>query len=158
MGKHELVDIESSEFEKKILEIISKFQKKDAPSLRFIKLPNGWVYDKQTGLKWGPSSSEYMNLAKAKEYCFKNGGRLPTLKELQSLVDYSKHEPAIEKESFPDTKSNWYWTSDITAWNKNAAWCVSFCYGYVIFGSEGSSNYARPVRANEFCVTQNEEN
>lgn len=38
------------------------------------------------------------------------GWRLPTVKELFALVDRGRHNPAIDTEKFPDTKSDWYWT------------------------------------------------
>lgn len=39
------------------------------------------------------------------------GWRMPTRKELESLVDTSRYNPAIDTEKYPDTKSDWYWTS-----------------------------------------------
>ncbi len=59
------------------------------------------------------------------------GWRLPTIKELFSLVDHTKTGPAIDTEKFPDTKSDWYWSSTPTTWNSSARWVVGFHNGFV---------------------------
>lgn len=148
--KSELVDIDSPQFVNSVLNIILKLNKKEIinPS-RFIKLPDGWVFDKQTSLEWGPSSTNSMNLSKSKDYCEEKGGRLPNMKELQGLVDYKKHDSCIDKEAFPDTKSEYYWTSDVTAWRNDASWCVSFNGGDVGGYNEDSNNCVRPVRSSQ---------
>jgi len=73
-----------------------------------------------------------------------DGWRLPTVTELQSLVDRSRSDPAIDTAKFPDTKSDWYWTSTPCAWNKNARWVVDFSYGVV---SDFNVSYTACVRA-----------
>lgn len=149
MKTFNLVDVNSEEFKSVVLGIVQSSCPKLKTSTRFVTLPDGYVRDLTTGLDWGKSSSEYMNLSKAKDFCVKNGGRLPTMKELQSLVDYTKHDPAIDKDFFPDTKSAWYWTSDITAWDKVAVWCVSFNGGNVSYDDEGFNSDVRPVRSSQ---------
>lgn len=61
-----------------------------------------------------------------------DGWRLPTIKELLTLVDYEKHEPACSV--FPDCPSEWFWSSSAYAGNTPGAWIVYFNFGY-------SSNY-----------------
>jgi len=76
--------------------------------------------------------------------------RLPTIEELASLVDYSKREPAIDTEAFPDTKSSWYWSSTPVAGSVGFAWYVYFYGGGVGDGFyKNSSGYVRPVRASQ---------
>ena len=60
-----------------------------------------------------------------------DGWRLPTRKELESLVDTSRHDPAIDTDKFPDTKSKWYWTSTPCVWSDTTVWVVSFNGGDV---------------------------
>jgi hypothetical protein len=55
--------------------------------------------------------------------------RLPTRAELLTLVDDTRHEPAIDTAAFPSCKSNWYWTSTPCAWSSGYAWLVSFSGG-----------------------------
>jgi len=116
---------------------------------RFKKLKDGWVRDIILGIEWGPSSEESMTWDKAKEYCAKLGGRLPEVNELQSLVDYSKRDPAIDKNLFPDTKSSWYWTGTEVAGGSVSAWLVGFGGGYVYRYFKGFSSYVRPCRVSQ---------
>ena len=118
---------------------------------RFKKLPDDWVRDTMVGVEWGPSSDKYLTFSQAQEYCAKLGGRLPEVNELQSLVDYTKRDPAINKDLFPDTKSSWYWTGTELAGSASSAWCVYFFYGHVLYDSvKGDGGYVRPVRASQF--------
>ena len=75
--------------------------------------------------------------------------RLPTRFELESILDLSRHNPAVDTEKFPGTKSTWYWTSSACAWNDAAVWVVYFSYGLV--GSNHRNDYAcvRAVRAGQ---------
>lgn len=112
------------------------------------KKSRGIVKDSITGLDWLPSSDKYMTYQEAVEYCEKLGARLPTVQELFSLVDYSKREPAINTNIFPDTKSSYYWTSTEYkgySWR----WVVGFRDGFVGNDDEGGVNYVRPVRASQ---------
>jgi len=113
---------------------------------RFKRLKDGWIHDNELNLDWGPSSDNWMSLKDAEEYCVKQGGRLPTLKELHSLIDYSKYDPAANKKVFKDVKSSWYWSGMRTAWNAGAVWCVGFGRGSVSILGEDVDNYVRPVR------------
>lgn len=74
------------------------------------------------------------------------GWRLPTRPELISLLDLSRHDPAIDVDQFPDTKSAWYWTSTPCAWNEDARWIVSFGSGLVLDFHRSSHAFVRAVR------------
>ena len=74
--------------------------------------------------------------------------RLPTVKELQSLVDYSTHSPSasVPGETTPDMA--FYWSSTSHAVNANWAWDVDFGYGYVgICGKIADPDFTDYVRA-----------
>jgi hypothetical protein len=77
------------------------------------------------------------------------GWRLPTRFELESLLDLSRHDPAIDTEKYPDTKSTWYWTSSACAWNDTAVWVVDFGGGHVGSDRRGSFACVRAVRAGQ---------
>ncbi len=76
-----------------------------------------------------------------------DGWRLPTRAELLTLVDETRHEPAIETSAFPDTQSSWYWTSTPAAWNPSSvAWFVSFGYGDADADYRFNEAFVRAVR------------
>jgi hypothetical protein len=114
---------------------------------RFIRNQDGTVTDNLLGLTWGQTLSKKFNWEYAKKECEKIGYRLPTRRELESLVDITKSNPALDKEIFPDTKTDdYYWTSDSVADYPASAWMVGFNSGYVRYFHKGSNFYVRPVR------------
>jgi hypothetical protein len=74
--------------------------------------------------------------------------RIPTVKELASLVDRCEYRPAIHKDSFPDTIPMAYISSTVDAKNNNRFWYVNFFDGSVgVNGPQGRS--LRLVRAGQ---------
>ena len=59
------------------------------------------------------------------------GWRLPTVDELQTILDRSRHSPSADTERFPDTQSEPYWSSTPCSWDSDARWVVHFYYGSV---------------------------
>ena len=72
--------------------------------------------------------------------------RLPTIQELFGLVDHSRKQPAIDTDAFPKAKSDWYWSSTISAWSSGCAWVVLFDGGYVDGGYRDGRAFVRAVR------------
>ena len=150
MSEFKLVDINSAEFKKVVMKIIEEGQNVNSlQNKRFMRLSDNLIRDLELNIEWGLSSSNSMNYKDAQEYAESKGGRLPSIKELQSLVDYDKHEPAIDINVFSDTKQDWYWTSVKTAWRKDAAWGLSFDNGRVGSYYGDNNGYVRPVRASQ---------
>lgn len=56
--------------------------------------------------------------------------RLPTIRELSSLVDYDRHNP-IDERVFPATPERWFWSSTPFFRFPKRAWIVAFGYGDV---------------------------
>ncbi|PAT38861.1 hypothetical protein CK623_12770 [Vandammella animalimorsus] len=56
-------------------------------------------------------------------------GRLPSLKELQTLVNRDCTNPAIDTDTFPNTPGTWYWTRTPYAGSSADAWIVGFSEG-----------------------------
>lgn len=77
------------------------------------------------------------------------GWRLPTRQELEPILDLSRHEPAIDTDKFPDTKSAYYWTSSQCAWNESAVWVVYFGYGSVDGFRRSNGACVRAVRSSQ---------
>jgi len=115
---------------------------------RFVRNADGTVTDKQLHLIWYPTLPKKLTWEEAKKECEKIGCRLPTTHELFNLVDVNKYEPAIDKEIFPDTKTDdYYWTQDTCPWSIGIARIVFFYYGFVNSLSKDNGNYVRPVRS-----------
>ena len=104
-------------------------------------------------LEWSQTllDGETVTLSDAEEAVAKlgEGWRLPTRQELESLLDLSRHDPAIDTSNYPDTKSCAYWTSTPCAWNSAARWVVYFGYGYVADDDRNHYACVRAVRAGQ---------
>ncbi len=76
------------------------------------------------------------------------GWRLPNVKELSSITDKSRNNPAIDFTAFPATPSNWFWTSTPYAGDASDAWVVRFGDGVVddYYGYRDSTGHVRLVR------------
>jgi len=103
------------------------------------------VLDTQTGLEWQAKMSGRMNWHEAIDYAKSLGEnwRLPTIKELLTLIDYEKAYPAT---MFPGHKSAALWSSSVCADHTGYAWLVDFDYGYVSNLSKAYGYRVRCVR------------
>ena len=104
-------------------------------------------------LEWSKTllAGEKVNYADAEKAVDKlgDGWRLPTRAELESLLDLSRHYPAIDTDKYPDTKSTHYWTSSKCAWNEEARWVVYFLNGVVNVYHQNDGACVRAVRASQ---------
>lgn len=69
--------------------------------------------------------------------------RLPTVKELGSLVSRDCVNPAIDLKLFPNTPPLWFWTSSHDEGDSSSARYIDFKSG---FSDEDDRNLANPVR------------
>lgn len=128
---------------------------------------NGTITDNKTGLIWQKCSMGYNNDAtcsddgnttnntatwvNAVSYCeslnlaSQTDWRLPNVKELKTLVDYSTYNPSINN-LFTNTVANYYWSSSTNVLNTSYAWVVNFGYGDTYSGGKTNSYYVRCVR------------
>jgi len=92
------------------------------PSIHTVKVGN---------LEWQADVPEQVFTwedAKAYAASLGDGWRLPTVKELLSLVDYETHNPACSV--FPDCPSKGFWSSSVYSGDTTTAWSVYFGNGY----------------------------
>jgi hypothetical protein len=132
-------------------------------TVRYRDNGDGTVTDLFTGLMWEKNISEYtsfMSWENALAYCEGlnlvgySDWRMPTIKELRSLIDYSLFYPAVDTTFFPEKSSRYWsshWTSTTMANNTGSAWIIGFIgynYGGGSIDKRGSS-YVRAVRGGQ---------
>jgi hypothetical protein len=123
------------------------------PKTRFAVLENQLVQDQLTGLVWQqvPSRTE-MTWVDAGAYCptVGQGFRLPTVRELESLVDLTpaRKEPKIDTTAFPDLpgRAGAFWTSTPYVISPGAAWMVYLMGGVSIVEDTGNRFWVLCVR------------
>ena len=129
----------------------------------FVDNGDGTVTDTNTNLMWGQATDKNIYTWKqAMDYCdnLTLGGhsdwRLPTRNELQSLVNYRRHSPAISMSYFPKFKPNYfpytapsdYWASTTSATSaSDQAWFVNFRFGEVYYIDKSNYYHVRAVRS-----------
>jgi hypothetical protein len=118
---------------------------------RYQAQAGGLVHDEATGLTWQQTidAGSYI-VSEATTYCASLGAgwRLPSLTELQSIVDYTKSDPAIDEDAFPNTPSDpsSFWTSSPAAGAPGGEWSVRFDFGAASYSPSTYTFMARCVR------------
>lgn len=121
---------------------------------RFVDNGDGTITDTLTGDMWtkDDATEKAVKHAAAEQACkdCRVGGytdwELPTRVRLLTLVDDTRHDPAINP-IFASCKSEWYWTStSYAASPSDGAWFVSFYYGSSVSGYRGYDFRVRAVR------------
>jgi hypothetical protein len=108
------------------------------------------ISDLATGLTWQQTpSAQAMTWDAVASYCtgLSGGFRAPSMKELQTLVDYSVASPgpAIDKLAFPGFQAH-FWTSTRSPNNTTVAWLVMFDSGTATWNGTETNYYVRCVR------------
>lgn len=78
--------------------------------------------------------------------CGASDWRVPTRKELLSIVDNSRFDPAIDPSYFPNTASVHFWSSTPYPEQPNSAWHVYFHYGEAYPNQKANAHPVRLVR------------
>ena len=117
---------------------------------------DGTITDNVTGLMW---QKEDDNTARtwddANSYCNDltlasyTDCRLPSKKELMSIVDYGTYNPSIDTAYFPGTNASSYWSSTTYAGGSSYAWCGYFDYGRIGYDYKSYIADVRCVRGQE---------
>lgn len=102
------------------------------------EIGEGAVTDKDTGLVWERAFMEEPgSWEEASAYCSAletdgGGWRMPTARELSTLVDDGKFAPAIEEAVFPDTPADRFWAFV----GEDEPWIVEFYGGTSFSGAQ----------------------
>ncbi|XXY54628.1 DUF1566 domain-containing protein [Sorangium sp. So ce269] len=101
-----------------------------------LSIDEEWVLDGSTGLVWQRhASTTRFTWSDALEHCEeltlagKEDWRLPSAKELLSIVDDQRSGPAIDLEAFPETPSDPFWSSTPAIDSADNAILVNFSNG-----------------------------
>jgi hypothetical protein len=78
--------------------------------------------------------------------CGAHDWRLPTVKELESIVDFGRAGPAVDPAYFPNTADSYYWSATPYAGDGRIAWYVSFNHGSASHGVRDFGLHVRLVR------------
>jgi hypothetical protein len=136
------------------------------PSPRFTDNSNGTVTDKLTGLIWLKDANcalfrapENWSDAIVDSNGLTSGScgltddsifgdwRLPNIREMESLIDFSQFDPAIPSEHpFENVQSDGYWSSTTYADSSSAAWSIDINDSQVNYSSKSDNFYVWPVR------------
>jgi hypothetical protein len=96
------------------------------------------VEDLGRGLLWQRTASrDLFTWADALRHCRalvlvggRGAFRLPSVKELQTLVDDTVTDPSIDRAAFPGEPSEFFWSSTPCAHSHGSAWGVNFAIGF----------------------------
>lgn len=80
---------------------------------------------------------------------YNTGWRLPTRRELLSIVHNGAWSPSIDSAYFPATQSSWYWSADTYAPGPASAWLVYFGDGDAVIDYKTVTDYVRLVRSGQ---------
>lgn len=98
----------------------------------------------------GTDTEDFINALNAQNFGGFSDWRMPTVRELSSLVNSGTYNPAVDGAWFPHTRSDRYWSS--TASGLSTAWYVHFSSGAVTgdyVSDKSNSYYVRAVRAGQ---------
>ena len=135
-----------------------------APDSRYLNHGDGTVTDITTGLMWkqcaeGLSGADCVSGApmhftredakkqpQGQTFAGHSDWRLPTHKELLTLVEKRCYNPSINATLFPGTPTTGYWSSTPGAFNADYTWIVAFGFGDLYYGSPSGPFTLRLVR------------
>jgi hypothetical protein len=133
------------------------------PSIRFRDNGDGTITDNMTGLMWlinANNAGGVMTWNNALTYvaglnegtnsgnCSYNDWRLPSVNDLETLINYSQSElyTWLNDQGFANVQNNYYWTSTTYAPNNSNVWSVWIYDCTTLNRYKTSNSYIWPVR------------
>jgi hypothetical protein len=119
----------------------------------FLDNMDGTVTDTYSGLMWQQATAPgTYTWEEALSYCENltlagyADWRLPDVNEIQSIVDYTRYNPAIDTTYFSNTMTTYYWSSTTRYGRDNESWAFWLNDGAMDAGYKSESYYVRAVR------------
>lgn len=132
------------------------------PESKFTDNGDGTVTDLVTGFMWKKSHEPtgiytWQGALQMAQAVNTGGGfagytdwRVPNAKELRSIVEEKCYDPAINLSVFPETPSDYFWTSSPDAEVGAYAWIVNFRWGGdAMDNKDNTHHYVRLVRGGQ---------
>lgn len=131
-----------------------------------VKTNDGTVHDRDNTYTWydsnpatnggnagsqgdGTDTEDFLRSLNSGNFGGYTDWRLPTIKELTFILDYSSY-PRINTAIFPNFQYGNYWSATITSNNYNDAFMVDIGSGNINSGSKSNSRYVIAVRGRVF--------
>ncbi len=121
---------------------------------------DGTISDNNTKLMWQQQDdNSKFNYSNAISHCnsLSYAGyadwRLPYKKELISIIDFGRSDPAIDTTKFLNAKSSTYWTSTVYFYSSSYAWNVPFKSGGFGAATQNTQLYALCVRNDQKTIS-----
>lgn len=138
-----------------------------APNIRFKRDPDGSLFDTYTGLIWkrciaGTSGElceegegismawfDALNYASAENDVSLNATpwRLPSIKELQGLIETQCEEPALNPFAFPNVPMNHIWSNTPHPKESNKSYYIQYQNSIIFYGDRTEENFVHLVRS-----------
>ncbi len=128
------------------------------PEPRFVFADHGLVRDEYTQLFWPaetdvfdfplswPESLQAIVQLNQKRYLGRSDWRMPNRKELRTLIDHGRKNPALSRnDHFSGLRYSWYWTSTTSAMFPEYAWYIHLAGGRMFWGKKTQLAFCRPV-------------
>jgi len=131
-----------------------------------VKTDDGSIHDKDNTYTWydsnpetnggdpgtpgdGTDTEDFINALNAANFGGFSDWRLPTIKELASVVNLGRSDPAIDTNYFPKTLSSSYWSSTTYVGASSNAWEMKFYSGRKYPYSKPNRYFVRAVRGGQ---------
>jgi hypothetical protein len=82
--------------------------------------------------------------------CTYTDWRMPTMRELETLLNLDGSSPSIAPAFFADTQASYYWSASAHAQSPANAWNVNFYDGFSLYAAKTNNSYVRLVRGGPF--------
>ena len=113
------------------------------------KTDDGSIHDRDNTYDWYDAQDVFIAQLNSEGFGGHSDWRLPTIKELDTIVDLGRYNPTIDTFYFNNTVSSYYWSGTTYAYSTYSAWGIYFSVGLDYYGYKSYSRYVRAVRAGQ---------